>query len=96
MKKILELSLLPNEANDKIIIDEKVGHQKYLGKINGYRIHKKSVDARRSPIKVNLQIEIFIDEEIPSLRFIPCQFKDADEKKQVLIIGAGPAGLFTA
>ncbi|MEI7801058.1 MAG: FAD-dependent monooxygenase [Bacteroidota bacterium] len=96
MKKILELSLIPQEADNKKIIEERVSHQKHLGRITGFRINKKSIDARRTPIKVNLQVEVFIDEEISSLRFSPYQFKAATATKSAVIIGAGPAGLFTA
>ncbi len=96
MKKILELSLLPHEAENNKIIEERVSHQKHLGKITGFRVNKKSIDARRNPIKVILHVEVFIDEEISSLRFNPYQFKEAVQNKGVVIIGAGPAGLFTA
>ncbi|GDX53212.1 FAD-dependent dehydrogenase [Bacteroidota bacterium] len=96
MKKIIELSLLPQEADNKKIIDERISRQKHLGRITGFRINKKSIDARRNPIKVNLQVEVFIDEEISSLRFIQHQFKEVSKNKSVVIIGAGPSGLFTA
>ncbi len=96
MKKTLELSLLPHEADNNKIIEERVSRQKHLGNITGFRINKKSIDARRNPIKVNLQIEIFIDEEFSWLRFPPYHFKEVDKNKSVVIIGAGPAGLFTA
>ncbi len=95
MKKILELSLLPYEADNKKIIEERIGRQKHLGNISGYRIHKKSIDARRQPIKVNLLMEVFIDEAIPEFRFLPYSFKEAT-KDSTVIVGAGPAGLFTA
>lgn len=69
--------------------------QKHLGNISGYRVHKKSIDARRQPIKVNLLMEVFIDEAIPEFRFSPYSFKEAT-KDSAVIVGAGPAGLFTA
>ncbi len=96
MKKIIELSLLPHEADNKKIIEERVSRQKHLGNITGFRINKKSIDARRNPIKVNLQVEIIIEEEFSMFRFLPHQFIEADKNKSVVIIGAGPAGLFTA
>lgn len=57
---------------------------------------KKSVDARRKQVKLVLRYKAYIGEKPgDSLNFIP-KWKKADSKKSVLIIGAGPAGLFGA
>ena len=66
--------------------------------ITGYQILKKSVDARsRQQIWVNLSLITFIKEPI-SKRFIePLIFPTLPSNaKEVIIIGAGPAGLFAA
>ena len=66
--------------------------------ITGYQILKKSVDARsRQQIWVNLTLIAFIKEPI-SKRFIePLLFPALPSNaKEVIIIGAGPAGLFAA
>ena len=66
--------------------------------ITGYQILKKSVDARsRQQIWVNLTLITFIKEPI-SKRFIePLLFPSLPSNaKEVIIIGAGPAGLFAA
>ncbi|MSQ39226.1 MAG: FAD-binding protein [Chitinophagaceae bacterium] len=66
--------------------------------ITGYQILKKSVDARsRQQIWVNLSLIAFIKEPI-SKRFIePLLFPSLPSNaKEVIIIGAGPAGLFAA
>ncbi|MEI6152022.1 MAG: NAD(P)/FAD-dependent oxidoreductase [Chitinophagia bacterium] len=66
--------------------------------ITGYQILKKSIDARsRQQIWVNLTLIAFIKEPI-SKRFIePLLFPTlASNAKEVIIIGAGPAGLFAA
>ena len=66
--------------------------------ITGYQILKKSVDARsRQQIWVNLTLITFIKEPI-SQRFIePLLFSTLPSNaKEVIIIGAGPAGLFAA
>ena len=66
--------------------------------ITGYQILKKSVDARsRQQIWVNLSLITFIKEPI-SQRFIePLLFPTLPSNaKEVIIIGAGPAGLFAA
>ena len=96
MKKIIELSLLPHEAENKKYLDEFVRSKKHLGNISGYRAIKKSIDARRTPVKINLTVELFIDENIPELNYTPIKFQEAHDEKKVYIIGAGPAGLFAA
>ena len=66
--------------------------------ITGYQILKKSIDARsRQQIWVNLTLIAFIKEPI-SKRFIePLLFPSLPyHAKEVIIIGAGPAGLFAA
>ena len=66
--------------------------------ITGYQILKKSIDARsRQQIWVNLSLIAFIKEPI-SKRFIePLLFPTLpSHAKEVIIIGAGPAGLFAA
>ncbi len=66
--------------------------------ITGYQILKKSIDARsRQQIWVNLTLITFIKEPI-SKRFIePLLFPSLpSHAKEVIIIGAGPAGLFAA
>ena len=66
--------------------------------IKGYQILKKSIDARsRQQIWVNLTLIAFIKEPI-SKRFIePLLFPSLPSLgKEVIIIGAGPAGLFAA
>lgn len=62
-----------------------------------YRILRKSIDARSREIKFNLKVEIYRDgEEIPPLiRLRPFEVISS-QAKEVLIVGAGPAGLFAA
>lgn len=57
---------------------------------------KKSVDARHGKVKIHLKYNVYINEK-PSLskEFVP-QWKKANPKKSVIIVGSGPAGLFGA
>jgi len=60
------------------------------------RVIKRSVDARKKNIRVNLTVEVFTGEDsaIPDINpFIPVNVK---LNQEVIIIGAGPAGLFAA
>ncbi len=57
---------------------------------------KKSIDARHKNIKLYLRYKVYIGEEIPDdSESLPC-WKKCSEKKRVIIIGFGPAGIFGA
>lgn len=57
---------------------------------------KKSVDARHGKVKFHLKYKVFIGEKPEKSAKKTPQWKFADGKKSVIIIGAGPAGLFGA
>lgn len=57
---------------------------------------KKSVDARHGQLKLHLRFKVYIDEKPDSNADAVPQWKHADGRKQVIIVGSGPAGLFGA
>lgn len=66
-------------------------------RVRGMRLRKHSIDARQRQVKVQLRLEVAVDQELPEEHVpvwsAPGLAKDA---RKVLIIGAGPAGLFAA
>lgn len=99
MQQIISLKLLPSEAAGDAGILNAI--EKHTGKksnsIHGYHILKQSIDARGKTIWINLQLKAFIDEPFQQRTSVPFHFRDVRHSpKQVLIIGAGPAGLFAA
>ncbi len=64
--------------------------------ISSLRIVKRSVDARKKNIRVNLIVEIFTggDSEVPVIS--PYRAVNVTRNREVIIVGAGPAGLFAA
>jgi uncharacterized FAD-dependent dehydrogenase len=66
-------------------------------RVRGLRLRKHSIDARQRQVKVQLRLEVAVDEELPEeaapVWSAPALANDA---KRVLIVGAGPAGLFAA
>lgn len=68
---------------------------KDLNRIKSSKLIKRSLDARKPEIKVNLRFEAYIDEQPSKSRF-PFELKDVSKAKSIHIIGAGPAGLFAA
>lgn len=91
--------MLPQEAADDAAIKNLIAKTtgKNLAAVTGFQIHKKSIDARSKTIWVNLTLNAFIDEpfqERPKQHFNFKEVSKADKK--VIIVGAGPAGLFAA
>ena len=64
--------------------------------INHIQILKKSIDARRKKIKINLKIDVYINEDFIEEAKTNIQYQNVHKKETVIIIGAGPAGLFAA
>ena len=67
-------------------------------RINEFRIWRRSVDARGRQVKINLSIKVATDEDrhLPALHQ-PRSFSKVGEDSEVMVIvGAGPAGLFAA
>src|SRR6187200_1101876 len=99
MKKQLTLKVKPSEAADdnylKKIVAVETGCK--VSDITGYTILRKSIDARSRQVYINLSIEAFIKEPYHHRPFNKISFGDVSHsKKRVIIIGAGPAGLFGA
>ena len=66
-------------------------------RINGYHFLRSSIDARSRQVRMQLRVRVFIDEAVTSRERMPFAFRDVrNATHQVVIIGAGPAGLFAA
>lgn len=99
MKKQLTLRLKPSESADDGFLKKSIavesGHK--ISSVTGYNILKKSIDARSRQVYVNLTIEVFINEPYQQREHTVFHFRDvAKSEKRVILIGAGPAGLFAA
>ncbi len=100
MQKTIQLRVKPEEAANALllisILSKAVGVEQAT--ISGYQILKQSIDARsRQQVWINLTVLAFVNES-PSNRFQDkVEFSTLPQNaKEVIIIGAGPAGLFAA
>ena len=98
MGKQVQINLSPAAAADETAIKKIAASLAGidLSTVTTLRVIKRSVDARKKNIRVNLTIEVCSgkDSAIPSIApFIPV---DVSDKQVILIVGAGPAGLFAA
>ena len=97
MAQTITLTLTPKQAADSCFYTAAVARQMGIkqGDIALLRIIKRSVDARRGALKVNLTLEVFLDFE-PMPEPIHFDYPNVEHADPVIIIGAGPAGLFAA
>lgn len=64
--------------------------------IKAIRVKKRSIDARQRNIFVNITADIYINEEAPELEFLKTDYPDVSRAQRVIVVGAGPGGLFAA
>jgi len=64
--------------------------------INGVRILKRSIDARQRQIFVNLKVRVYINEQPHDDEYIHTDYPNVEGRPQVIVVGAGPGGLFAA
>lgn len=99
MQQKISLKILPSQAADDAAIINLVAETlgKKISEVTGFHIHKKSIDARGKTIWVNLTLTAFVDEPFYKRTVQSFDFKNVEQaQKKVVIIGAGPAGLFAA
>ncbi len=99
MQQKISVKLLPSEAADEAVIKKLLAGAtgKKESEINGFHILKHSMDARGKTIWINLILHAFINEPFHQRKIQEFNFTDVSTAiKKVIIIGAGPAGLFAA
>jgi uncharacterized FAD-dependent dehydrogenase len=98
MRKELQLSLIPELAEKLELLTKQVADKLEISpaRITYLRTTKKSIDARSFQPKVNLTVDVCWDEPAPVREKTVFEYPSVEGKTPVLIIGAGPAGLFAA
>ncbi len=64
--------------------------------IYGIRILKRSIDARQRQIYVNLKVRVYVNEQPHDDEYVRKEYPNVEGKPQVIVVGAGPGGLFAA
>lgn len=97
MSALVQIVIKPQQQEDLEFI-YRLGLQKaklHPDEVIDWRIRKRSLDARKATIKMNVQLEFWKVGEVRE----PTQAwkaKTVDPEKKIAIIGAGPAGLYAA
>ena len=98
MIKELKIRVLPKQASSEYNITQAVS-QEYaidLSSIKAIRVLKRSIDARQRQVMINMQLKVYINEIPTDDEYIHTYYGDVSDKSPVIIVGAGPAGLFAA
>ncbi len=98
MPNIFQITLTPEQAANNDLIASEVAKSQNIDikNISEIVILKRSIDARKSKVKIQLKVEVFLTGEIPTKEEIIRNYQNISNKEEVIIVGAGPAGLFAA
>lgn len=95
----LQLRVAPEIAYEELRLLGYVSTKLHIdaNSIKKLQIIKRSIDARQRNVVINLSIRVYVNELPESdLLVSPIKYQKVIGKKQVIVVGAGPAGLFAA
>ncbi|OIP83612.1 MAG: FAD-binding protein [Porphyromonadaceae bacterium CG2_30_38_12] len=98
MQTQIQLILTPEQAEKTGLLYAEVSKSLNIttDRISAIHTLKKSIDARSVSPKVNVLLDVYVDEPAPTNTYEPFVYQHVEHAEPVLIIGAGPAGLFAA
>lgn len=95
MARIVQFQTSPEQAKDDAYLHARIRQELNLSSDFKYEWHRRSIDARRKPVKINCSFKVYElgeqVEPIPGFRG-----ENVANSTEVAIIGSGPAGLFAA
>lgn len=98
MQKEIQIQIFPELINNngeiKRLSARKGGFRE--SDIRHVELLKQSVDARQKIIKLNLSLRVYINEDFEEIEVFLPDYKEVTNAPHIIIVGAGPAGLFAA
>jgi hypothetical protein len=93
-----QLRVLPQVAASEQALKAWIAEEKGFDvrTLRAVRVLKRSIDARQRVIYVNLRVRVFVNEEPTDDEYTTTYYPDVSDKPQVIVVGAGPGGLFAA
>ena len=93
-----QLRVLPQVAASEQALKSYVSDEYGLDvrTLTAVRILKRSIDARQRTIFVNLKVRAYVNEQPADDEYRHIDYPDVSERPQVIVVGAGPGGLFAA
>ena len=94
----LQLRLLPEQAASEQDVIAWLCREKGLDRdhVTHVRVLRRSIDARQRVVYVNLTVRAYIDEQPQDDGYQRVEYKDVSQCRPVVVVGAGPGGLFAA
>ena len=99
MPRELLLQVTPEIAANELLLKDYLSKQIKVSpkEIQHITILKRSIDARQKAIKINLKVIIYLQgESFQETKIALPIYKDVSSAQEVIVVGAGPAGLFAA
>lgn len=91
----LQLRISPRDAYDERGIISYLRRERGL-RADAVQVLKRSIDARQRTVYVNLTVRAFVGEKPEGQLFPPVRYADVSRGRPVIVVGAGPGGLFAA
>ena len=93
-----QLRVLPQVAANEQSLSRYVADEYGLDvrTVTAIRILRRSIDARQRTIFVNLKVRVYINEQPADDAYEHTEYPDVSGRPQVIVVGAGPGGLFAA
>lgn len=98
MQKELSFQTDPETAASPPLLHREVARELRIApsEIRHVEIEKRSIDARQRQVKINLKVTAYIGEDFRESAIDLPEYKEVKDAEPVIIVGAGPAGLFAA
>lgn len=99
MPREFQFQVSPEVAADEVLLNQYVAKLFNVSpkEIQKTVVVKRSIDARQKAIKVNIKANVFlVGEDFVETKIELPNYPNVDHAKEVIVVGAGPAGLFAA
>lgn len=93
-----QIRVLPQQAANERTICGYLANEEGIDvrTIKHVRVLRRSIDARQRTVFVNLKVRIYINEMPDDDGYIHTEYKDVSSARNVIVVGAGPGGLFAS
>lgn len=94
----IDLALTPHDAADAERTKMRAAQELSIDSrtITALRIDKKSIDARQRNTVVRMSVRVYVNEEPAGPDYEAIDYRPVDSAPHVVVVGAGPGGLFAA
>lgn len=98
MIKNIRIRVKPEIWADQQKLEQEIAQQNAISpkSIRGIRTIHRSIDARQRQVMIQLDVDVYINENPPVELFTPKEYREVKGDRQAVVVGLGPGGLFAA